>query len=470
MIEPTERLLWSVVVVGVVGAAAIAVPAVGVVAPLLLGALALLVVVDGVLAPSPSSVQVRRHFPVRPVQGRDLAVVLELEGRGRRVVDVEITDTLPGVGGPGRPWWTQTVSVGPNEVVSVQRQERFARRGLLPMGRFALRTTGPLGLLRRRQRRDAVGDAVDVGLDLAAILGSARRLVRGSESEGSRRKRAIERGRDFDALREYRRGDDVRLVDWKATARQGNLIVKELVPETRQDIVIVLDAGRQMVPPDAGVHSTDSQSADATAPGAAGLPRFETALSTALVLAAAALEKNDRVGLVVMADEVLAFVPPGNGTSQLKRLADAARSQHPLAVEPAYQALSQFLIARLKRRALVVLITDVVDEVSARSLSRALLSLRGRHLVAVAAMGDPGLHGSLKTPKTNTGTSTSGLGRDADPVAGHREAAARQLLHHRRRGLAAIEGVGAMVVDAVSHRAAAGAVDAYLTIKAQGRL
>jgi uncharacterized protein (DUF58 family) len=445
MIEPTERTLWLLAGIGVVGALGVAAPSVGLAAPFALAGLSVFFVVDFVLARTPRLVDVQRRLPERCTEGRPAEVGLVVAAPQR--VDVEVTDTLPGA---SEPWFGGRIVVDAGDGAALYATRTFPRRGRHAAGRIALRTHGPLGLVRRRERR-VVDDVVDVTVDLASVVARAERLVRGADSEGARRKRAVERGRELDSLREYRRGDDVRLVDWKATARRGALVVKELVPETRQDVLVVLDAGRQLC---------GRQEAGAAGGGDEGdVDRFVLAEQAALVLAAAALHKGDRAGLLALADDVLAFVPPLEGRAQLKRIADATASLQAVAVEPAYQRLPAFLGARLKRRGLVCVVTDVVDEAAARALAQGLAGLRGRHVVVVVALADPAL------PRL-----AHGAPDPADPVGALVPVAAERLLGHRRRALAALEAVGALVVDAPGARAAAAAVDAYLALKAQGRL
>ncbi len=449
MIEPTERLLWATVGVGVVGVVGFAVPVIGDGAPFLLGALLVLAAIDAWRAGSPTAVQV-----IRRVSGEDTPHLVEgrmglfsLELRAPRPMRVEVTDTVALLD----PHWSSvTVDVADeNDVVTVRSRRRCIRRGDGGAGRFTVRTSGPLGLLRRRQRKDGVGDPVVVGIDVGAVASAAERMVRGGDAAGSRRKRAIERGRELDALRDYRRGDDVRLVDWKASARRGSLIVKDLVPETRQDVVVVVDAGRQLL-----------------GTGENGRSRLDEALGTALLVCAAAIDKGDRAGIVVVDDEIRAWVPPKEGRAQLARIADAVVNVDAVAVEPVYQELSALLIQRQKKRALVVVVSDVVDEAGARSLARAVSTMRGRHLAMVVAIADPGVtQATHHTPLNDAGP--------LDPLAPYLAPAADVLIRHRRRALSALEASGAVVVDAVAHQpggAGAAAVDAYLGLKARGRL
>ena len=445
MIEPTERLLWCVVVVIVVGALGLALPAVGMAAPFALLGVLFFVMVDVVLAGSPRRLLITRVMPERLIESRpaDLGVVVQSPANARRAL-VEITDTVPQV---QQPWLHFATALSAGESVTLTASRTFLKRGHHRAGRLAVRTLGPLGLVRRRQRR-RLDDEYAVSADLALVMDRARRLVQGRDSEGGRRKKALERGRDFDSLREYRRGDDVRLVDWKASARRGAIVIKELVPETRQDVVVILDGGRQLC------GRNEAPEGDGR-----GANRFDVGLSTGLVLGAAALMKGDRCGFGVLQDEVMAFQPPRAGTATLKGIADATADLAALPLESAYQVLPGFLQTRLKRRALVCVITDVVDEASARALAHALLALRGRHLVVVVAIGDPGL---------------SRLARAAidphDPLGATVPVAAARLVQHRQRALAALEAAGAVVVDAPAPRAAALVVNAYLALKSGGRL
>jgi uncharacterized protein (DUF58 family) len=174
----------------------------------------------------------------------------------------------------------------------------------------------------------------------------------------------------------------------------------------------------------------------------------------------AALQKGDRCGLGALQDELIAWEPPREGKSSLKRVADAIADVDALPLEPAWGALPGFLAARLKRRALVCVVTDVVDEAAARALAQGLAGLRGRHLVCVIAIGDPGLARLAQPPQLLP------AGEVLDVLA----AAAARLLEHRKRALKAIEAAGAIVVDAPAARAAALAVDTYLALKGSGRL
>jgi uncharacterized protein (DUF58 family) len=423
MIEPRERLLWALVAVGVVGLCGVVAPVVGGAAPWALLGLGLAVVVDAVRAGAPSSVLVVRRLPARVVVGEASRVTYTVSTSSPRTVSVEVTESLPHL-----PWTSFAVDVMRDASVDVEVARGPQRRGHHGQGRLAIRTVGPLGLVARRQRRAGAGDEVVVGFDTIALAKAAQRLLRGDDDGGARQRVALLQGRELDGLRDYRHGDDVRLVDWKATARRGELIVKQLVPETRQDTIVVVDAGRQMMAGTDGVQA-----------------RFEHAVQAGLVVAAAALLRGDRCGFATLDDEVRSFVPPLERIGSLKRLADSVEAVNAVPVEPAWAELSALLLRRLQRRSLVCVITDVVDEPGARHLVRALSTLRGRHGVLVIAVST------------------------AQPTATTNEAmamAAGMLLAHRRAALQALRA-HAVVVDVADHNAAADAVAAWWQARAR---
>ncbi len=441
--EPTERAIWVLVAIAGVGTLGAAMPTLGDAAIVGLCGFGGFLVVDFLLAGDPRALRVQRQLEAPVVQHQATRVTRVLHGQRR--VSIELTDALPAASAlDGRgDALEDRVLLGKDETVRVTRELTLSRRGRHRFGRVTIRTRGPLGLVRRRARH-LVDTELHVLPDLARIGARAERLLRGQDNDGARRRRAPREGREFESLREYQRGDDVRLIEWKASARAGALIVKRLMPETRQDVVVLVDTGRQL----AGRH----EDADG------GEPRLDVAVTTALTLAAAALSKGDRVGVLAFAGDVRGFSPPVAGRAQLRRLADEVNDCEVLPEEADYGEAVRFLLARQKRRALVLFLTDVVDEPSARALAAAIAMLRGRHLPVVVALGDPALQR---------------LARGADVDEGERPSvygAAERLVAHRRAALNALAASGAVVVDAPGPLAAQLAVHAYLGVKGTGRL
>ncbi|HEY4221823.1 MAG TPA: DUF58 domain-containing protein [Myxococcota bacterium] len=439
MLEPTERLLWLLVVVIVVGAIGLGVPALGEAAVFILAGLLLAAVADALLAGSPRALSVKRVLPDIFVEGRAAAMSLELTA-GRRGVDANIVDSLPprAIAVGAEVDRKSSVKLARDETAVVDATATFVRRGTHSLGRVAVRTAGPLGLVRRRARLD-VRRSIEVLPDVARIGARAERLLRGRDDGGVRR-RAPREGKELDSLREYQTGDDPRLVEWKISARRGQLVVRRMRPETRQEIVVCVDAGRHL----SGAH----------APADGGEQRLDVAMASALTLAAAGLSRGDRVALFAFAGDVLAYGPGATGNGHLRRLAQAVNGVESVAEEADYGELASFVLAHHKRRAMVCILTDVLDEPSVRALATAVGRLRGRHLVVVIAVGDPALLRLARAPAPS-------------PIDAAVAEAAARLLVHRKRGLAALESAGAVVVDAPSAKAAALAVETYAQMKAR---
>ncbi len=437
-LEPTERSLWVLVGIGVAGVASAALVSMDAAAPLALAALPIALLVDAWRAGAPADVRVTREVPERGHPGEPMQVRYVLEAA--RPVTLSLVDTLPRGATPTEVVRELTLDAG--ERASFVVEVRHTSRGRHPFGRVALRTLGPLGLIRRRERR-VIEDELVVVPNLSRIGERASRLLRGQDAEGARRRRMRQEGREFESLREYVRGDDLRLVAWKASARAGELIVRRMQPETRQDLVVVLDCGRHMV----GRHD----------PLDGGEPRIDVALGASLTLAAAGILRGDRVGFICLAGDVLRWLPPQPGKSQLARIGDLAWDVTALGEEADYGAAVDLITARQKRRAMVAVVTDVVDEPSARALAAAVARWRGRHLPVVVGVSDPGAARLLRV----------GGDDEHERRIAH---AAQRIVEHRRRGLAAVAAAGARVIDAPAPKAAALAVSAYAAIKTSGRL
>ncbi len=430
MIEPTERLLWALGAVAFLGLVSASIPVLNLAAPVFGLGLLGLVLIDAGWAKSPRRVRVRRELPGL-VAGQDGQAHFVLEADAP--VTVALTDTWPGF---ASPYVTVEVALVPGEIARVPFVVRAPRRGRFVLGHVAVRTLGPLGLVRRRVRQ-VVPDVAGVGPDLVTLERQAVRTLRGQNAAG-RARRAPKAGRAFAMLREYRRGDDVRQVAWKASAKRQQLVVKQTEPERHQDVIIALDCGRQMF----GQAEAETLSR----------PRLDIAVDAALSLAAACVELSDRPGLSAFAQQVLAHCPPGAGRRHFARLGDITAPLEAGAAEPDYVAWAAQLMRHQKRRALVCLITDLTDVTTARTLLRAVARLRGTHLVWVCALSDPAL---LRAT------------HDDDPLV--RRAAAR-VTGHRQKALAAVRALGALVSDAPAPQLSSHIVNAYRDIKQQGRL
>jgi uncharacterized protein (DUF58 family) len=246
-------------------------------------------------------------------------------------------------------------------------------------------------------------------------------------------------GTEFESLREYTVDDDVRRMDWAATARADRPIVRTYRSERNQRVIVLLDTGRVM------------------AGEADGVPRLELAMDAAMMLTAVSTRLGDRCGLVAFDREVRTIVPPGQGTAQLTRVTDAIYDLEPRLVESDYRGAFTTTVARFRRRALLVLMTELSEEGVTETLIPALPLLLGRHLVVVASVRDPDVERWAAVAPT-------------DPGSTYRMAAAQGALDRRARAGARLRGLGAVVIDAPPGVLATRLADAYLDVKAAGRL
>jgi uncharacterized protein (DUF58 family) len=398
--------------------------------------LLVLLVLDALAIPAAEQLTAERRTPARVSLGAQAEVEVRLDNRTTRRVRVRVTDDLPivleRVGDDVRDVW-----------VPARREERVAyavktvRRGDGVFGDLHLRVAGPLGLAWR-QRRIARADAVRVipgvlEVKRYRLLGMRNRL----REAGFRSVRQRGEGGAFESLREYVRGDDPRTLDWKASARRGSLIVRQFELERRQNVVIVIDAGRLMTQK------------------VGDRERLDYALTAALLLADVARVHDDAVGLLVFSDKVETFIPPARNS--LTRLADALGEVHAKMVEPNYPAAFTYLARQVRRRSLLVLFTDLIDPLASAAVVSQLSRAADRHLPLAVAIRNPDLEAAAAQPAT-------------DEASVYRRAAAEELLQARAAALAAMQRAGVLVADTRPGDAVPAVVNRYLDVKRRGML
>jgi uncharacterized protein (DUF58 family) len=299
---------------------------------------------------------------------------------------------------------------------------------------------GPLGLVRRTVRWSA-DDRVTVAPSIAGVR--RFRLLARQHRQRDAGVRAVRRrgeGTSFAGLREYVVGDDPRRIDWKATARRQAVITREYDVEQGQTVLLAVDAGRLM-----------TQFAGAQ-------PRFEYALSSALVLADVAVQSGEQVGLIVFDDEVRAFVPPARGRAALRLVRDALVPVRASMAEPDYAAAFRTVATRHRKRALVVLFTDVIDARASQALIAHTTRGAVRHLPLVVALRNDEL---LRATSSAAAPSSSAL---------YESAAAEELVAAREDALARMRRAGVSVVDVSPQAMTAAVINRYLEIKARAGL
>lgn len=385
----------------------------------------------------PQQIQVQRQLDPRLSIGRDNAIHLQIQSRvpPRRSILLQIQDFYPPpLRVTGLPLKAQVESTEPVKLTYTVHPHR---RGAFTWPQLQVQQLGQWGLVWRRWSI-LQSHSTKVYPDLVGLRELSVRLA--LESAGSLRyRRPWGIGTEFAELREYDRGDDPRLIDWKATARRGKPLIRVLEPEQEQTLLILLDGGRLMT---AQVQ---------------GLQRFDWGLNTALSLALAGLHRGDRVGVGVFDRTLHTWIPPQRGNHHLPRLLEALTPLQPTLQEPDYLGAVTPIVQRQTRRALVVILTDIVDRIASSELLSALLHLSPRYLPFCVTLRDPTLDRVATAPTLTI-------------QGAYERSVALDLLSQREVAFAQLRQQGVLVLDAPAPRISTELVNAYLHLKVKGRL
>ena len=399
------------------------------------GLLAAGVVADVALAGRVADLVMDRTGATTTRLGQAIEVALVVTNGGRRRMRGVLRDAwLPSAGAAPR---TQRVDIPPGERRRLVSTLVPTRRGDRTAAHVTLRSIGPLGLAGR-QRRHRVPWSVRVLPPFTSRKFLPEKLAKLRELDGAVALNRRGQGTEFDSLREYVDGDDVRSIDWRATARRGDVVVRTWRPERDRRLVCVLDTGRTSA---ARVGDT---------------PRLDAALDACLLLAAVAARAGDRVDLLAADSVVRASVEGASRNEVLPTLVQAMAPLEPALVESDAQLMVAEVLRRERKRALVVLFTSLDAEPIEQGLLPVLAGLTARHTVVLAAVGDPRV--------------AELAARRGDTESVYDAAAAERALADRRRVIGRLRRRGVLLVDAPADTFASSVADEYLALKAAGRL
>jgi uncharacterized protein (DUF58 family) len=397
-----------------------------------------LVVVDWSLAPAPGRVVVERTLP--PVLTLDHTgnVSWSVVNPTNRSLRVAVADQLaPSLHASQR---RVSATVPPGGSATIHTTITPSRRGRFAVSDIAVRVDGPLGLAGRQRTRSVPAvlrvhppfrskDEAELRIRKARILEIGLRSAQGRGG-----------GTEFEQLREYGADDEFRRVDWAATARSNKPIVRTYRAERNQTVIVLLDNGRVM------------------AGRVEDVPRVEHAMDATLMLATVATRLGDRCGLVVFDAAVRAVIEPSKARSQVGRVTEVLYDLQPELVETDYRGAFVSTVARFRRRAMLVLLTELNEQAADEFLFPALPLVVRSHVVVIGAVRDPEVERWAVEPATD------------DVEAVFRRAAAIDALAERNRVAARLRGLGVTVVDAAPGHLAGELADTYLSLKATGRL
>ena len=392
-------------------------------------------VIDLILAMRLPSPVLARQVPASLSLGVPVEVRLRLRNPSASSLRAEVYDHHPAsFECRGLP---RTTSLGPRQWTEVAYEARPLARGQVTFGQVELRVFSPL-MLWQVTRHAGDGMPVRIYPNFRAL---ARYTLMATDNRLSQigvlqvRKRG--EGMEFHQLREYRQGDPPRAIDWKATSRTGRLISREYEEEKDQRVLLVIDCGRRMA-------SKDSE-----------LSHFDHTLNAALLLAHVALRQGDAVGMLTMGG-VSRYCEPRKSVAAVHAILNRAYDIEPTLAVPDYQQAARDVMREQRRRALVIMLTNLRDE-DDDSLLPALKLLRTRHLVVLASLREAILSRAL-TARVDS----------FDRAVTH--AAAAEYLAARERAFRRIETAGAITLDVEPERLPIALVNRYLGLKREGRL
>ncbi|MGV8977970.1 MAG: DUF58 domain-containing protein [Cellulomonas sp.] len=390
---------------------------------------------DAALAASARLVGVTRTLPGSVRLTQEATSTVTLTNVGSRRLRATVRDAWQPSAGPGLN--RHQVDVPPGDGVRLVTSLVPTRRGDRHADRVTIRTVGPLGLAGRQVSLDVPG-TLRVLPEFASRRHLPSRLARLRELDGRAAVQLRGAGTEFDSLREYVIGDDVRSIDWRATARRNDVVVRTWRPERDRRVLIVLDTSR----------TSAARVLDA--------PRLDASIEAALLLAALASRAGDRVELVAFDRRVRARVAGVSGPRLMPAIADALAGVEPTLVETDWPGAVEVVRARLTQRSLVVLLTTLEPAAVEQGLLGVVGQLTERHRVVLASVRDPEVE-ALRTGR-----------RDAAEVF---DAAAAERAGLERAAVGArLRQRGVEIVDALPDDLAPRLADTYLALKAAGRL
>lgn len=398
------------------------------------GGLLVLMLADGLLVSPARRPAVKREPLQRLSIGRDNKVTITITAAATPA-QVQVYDRYPQQF--GEIAMPLRASCGAKTSRQLTYTVQPQQRGEFQWGDLEIRQRGPLGLTWRSWRISQ-STTVAVYPDLVGLEALSIQLAIQSTGTVRQRKR-IGIGTEFAELREYGIGDDPRLIDWKATARRSTPLVRVLEPEREQTLIVLLDRGRLMT---ARVK---------------GLSRFDWGVNATLSLALAGLHRGDRVGLGVFDRQIKTWVPPAGGQPHLQHLIKTLTPLQPVLLESDYLGAVTKVAIQQHRRALVVVITDIVDQTASAELLTALTRLKARHLPFCVTLRDPQVDHQADHFESRVS-------------AAYGRAVALDLLNQRQIAFGQLKQSGVLVLDAPANQISAPLVEDYLRIKARSRL
>lgn len=381
---------------------------------------------------------VHRSFDRRFAIGDATDVTLNIENDNEQQVSLQIKDEYPAAMTLNEPREAEFLLKAKTNA-SFSYHLTPPKRGRYEFGKTAVRYLSRFGLVWSQAE---LGDA-----EFVKVYPNMRRAremelkALGNRSYVAVQRKAVRRGegREFESMRDYVRGDELRHISWTATARRSKVTTRQYQIERDQTVMIAIDAGRLMT------GRIDGET------------KFDTAVHAALALMSACARSGDNAGIVVFGRRVHKYLPPKRGNEHLDAVLESLYDLEPELIEPSYARAFQFIASNTKKRSFIVVLTDLVDKDSSRELIHSLKLLRPRHLPLVATIGDRDLNAMVSNKPENV-------------KEVFRQSAAEEIIHQRDSALRLVESIGGLALDVTTRDLGPRLLESYMRVKERGLL
>ncbi|MFN6398900.1 MAG: DUF58 domain-containing protein [Planctomycetota bacterium] len=393
-----------------------------------------LLVVDWMTLTGPSGIQVNRKMFRSASLGGQHRVGLLVENLGRRTHRLEIKDDCPESMQASPESLAATLA--PRKRLEVEYELKPTRRGVFHFRKIYVRLQSKLGFWHRYVDKECEAELLVYPnmqqLDEYAHLARTNRL----NLIGVRKTRRAGQDNNFERLRDYNQDDNYKHIDWRATARRQKITVKQFQQDQSQRIVFMLDCGRLM---------TNEYK---------GLSLLDYAMNSILMMSYVALSQGDSVGLLCFSDKVEKYVPVRGGPRQMNHMLHGLFDRFPQFKQSNFDDAFLYFSNHCRRRTLVILISNVIDDITATQMTGYLSTLAPRHLPILCLMRDRSVFEMADNPAL-------------DESVLYRSGAAANLLLWRHEILRKVSDSGALVVDAFPDQLTAPLINRYLEVKSK---
>ena len=406
-------------------------------------------ILDGVRLPGAAMLSATRTWSNAPALDSETEIELTIENQGQTIVHCRLVDDLP----PALVTEPEAhkVTAFPRVPARLRYRVEPQERGDCETGWLYVRYRSPLGLAERWARARLV-QTVRVYPALRTTEEQQIFLARSRQIELQlRQARQRGLGRDFESLREYREGDDLRDICWTATARRGNLITRQYQTERSQPVWIVLDCGRLMRSRVAGSKRTSAGTYEREAATRIH-SKLDHACSTAVALAQLALYSGDRVGLLAYGHSIQQRLLPGRGSDHLRQFIELLAQVRSEAAEADHLRATTVLNRLQPRRSLILWITDLAESAMRPEVIDGAIQLLRRHVLLFVAMAQPEVEMVASIRPKNVEQM-------------FRSAAAQEMAGRRELLLARLHEQGALTLDLNPEALTSSVLNQYLMVK-----